>query len=44
VEISGRGASSHVKMEVGVIANNDRERKWGHEIEFKIISSITGIF
>ena len=37
-------ASSRVKMELGVITNNDMERKWRCGIEFENISSITGIF
>ena len=43
-KVEARGASSRVKMELGVITNNDKERKWRYGIEFENISSITSIF
>ena len=43
-KVEARGASSRVKMERGLITNNDRERKWRCGIEFENILSITGIF
>ena len=43
-KVEARRASSRVKMELGVITNNDMERKWRCGIEFENILSITGIF
>ena len=43
-KVEARGASRSVKMELGVITNNDGERKWRCGIEFEHISSITSIF
>jgi len=43
-KVEARGASRSVKMELGVITNNDKERKWRYGIEFENISSITSIF